>query len=602
MYSWLAGLLLGTLLLGVLARTVALLQRSRRAIKNPYIGALHQLLFGAVAVASATGILYGIEMGVRVGHISAAVSESIGHYWVAPLIFAVSLVLLVRLNRMLGTQMLVQIDQTLGSISTLQRQAEQDSLTELYNHAIFFRELDQATPPFAVLMIDLDGFKPYNDRNGHLAGDQALVEVARLIRSACRTEDVAARYGGDEFAMLVQGITPDDARRLAQRISDAIRTSPLLQGAVTASVGIAFSPPDVGKDVVAAADQAMGLAKQAGRSCVCWITAEGPQYWRPASPRTAAASPFSPLPSQAVPGANLEHLVLHGCLEILAHALQSPAAWAVVPDADGQPQIRPGVGMVPLACVLEDIDPQVCCCLNPEGGVRTFVCPRAQETRVVIPATERGGLLAALNLIPGPDALAACDPSTLVQMGDAVGHLLTQVREAVRISEVQHAYTNALAQTARIIAGRLPQRDRLQQVLDVLQKATGAELAEVFMWNPGVAKLEMVLPGSNVDTPLRDKLHFEPREGAVGRVFAQQRPFVTHVLDQESSYLRRRVPAAGYHTLISIPMVWQETCLGVYGLYARTERLVSQSELDMLILAGKLMGAALAAPPVSSGR
>jgi diguanylate cyclase (GGDEF)-like protein len=150
-------------------------------------------------------------------------------------------------------------------------QAERDALTGLRNHGAFQRELAgflsvSATRQVAVLMMDLDRFKGYNDRNGHPAGDELLVAVSRAIESCIRQGDRAYRYGGDEFAVILPDCPRQPAEEVARRIRASIEAIPDDSGPhVTISVGVACHPDDATqKDtLIETADQALFLAKGA---------------------------------------------------------------------------------------------------------------------------------------------------------------------------------------------------------------------------------------------------------------------------------------------------------------------------------------------------
>ncbi|MGH2427740.1 MAG: GAF domain-containing protein [Candidatus Limnocylindria bacterium] len=163
------------------------------------------------------------------------------------------------------------------------QQAETDALTGLGNHGAFQRDLaevlkgaeastEQAEQRVALLMMDLDRFKAYNDRHGHPAGDALLHAAGTAIYGATRSDDRVYRYGGDEFVLILPGASVAEAARAGQRIRHAVRR--LTTGnatPVTITVGVAGYPGDVAADraeLVAAADTALYFGKQAGEDRV----------------------------------------------------------------------------------------------------------------------------------------------------------------------------------------------------------------------------------------------------------------------------------------------------------------------------------------------
>ncbi len=159
-------------------------------------------------------------------------------------------------------------------------QAHRDNLTGLANRALLLEHLSRAfarsrrrsRPSFAVMLLDLDRFKVINDSLGHLVGDRLLMEVAHRLQSCLREVDTAARIGGDEFAVLVDGIDElRDATRLAERIQKRLAEPFDMDGKevfTSASIGIAMmsSHAERAEELLRDADVAMYRAKEAGRA------------------------------------------------------------------------------------------------------------------------------------------------------------------------------------------------------------------------------------------------------------------------------------------------------------------------------------------------
>jgi len=162
----------------------------------------------------------------------------------------------------------------------LREQAIRDVLTGLHNR----RYLDETLPrelsravrdgqPITLVMLDIDHFKQINDSHGHAHGDRVLSDMGQLLRGHSRQSDIACRYGGEEFVMVLVNATAEEARQRAEdwrhRLSQAVFEAGEQQFSVTVSAGIAqWLPGEQAAELFARADTALYRAKHAGRNCV----------------------------------------------------------------------------------------------------------------------------------------------------------------------------------------------------------------------------------------------------------------------------------------------------------------------------------------------
>jgi diguanylate cyclase (GGDEF)-like protein len=170
----------------------------------------------------------------------------------------------------------------------LQKMAVTDGLTLLFNSRHFYSQLELEVDrsvrykhPLALLLIDIDRFKDFNDSFGHLEGDKVLVRFSQILKSCLRANDSAYRYGGEEFTVILPETGAEEARTVAQRIRAALEAEhftppPGETVSKTISIGVTeYFPMEDMTAFIRRADEAMYLSKQNGRNRVSMLTAPG---------------------------------------------------------------------------------------------------------------------------------------------------------------------------------------------------------------------------------------------------------------------------------------------------------------------------------------
>ena len=162
----------------------------------------------------------------------------------------------------------------------IQRQATTDGLTGLANHKTFYEILERELWRYrryggqiSLIMVDVDNLKKINDAYGHRVGDKVIKEISKKIKACIRQIDTAARYGGDEFAVILPNTSLDEAIVVAERMVDVVSNSPIIwkkeQIALSISVGLGQYDSDISpEDITSRSDEALYTAKQAGKNTV----------------------------------------------------------------------------------------------------------------------------------------------------------------------------------------------------------------------------------------------------------------------------------------------------------------------------------------------
>ncbi len=254
----------------------------------------------AVPLRGGDGVLINLSFGYNVH--DAVREHALSATDFAPTDLAIELLYLAEAKDAVMAE-LEKINQRLrGARQQAEAQALTDALTGLGNRRALERALCDsiaAGRPFGLVQIDLDYFKSVNDTLGHAAGDHVLTEVAQALRDAVRGRDLVARVGGDEFVILMDGLTDFQAiRRIATGLLSRLAGPPILfEGQpcrISASMGAILRPG--GKEgqsaeaLLAAADQALYHSKRAGRSRLGMIDAAGRiEIMSPAQPVQSAA-------------------------------------------------------------------------------------------------------------------------------------------------------------------------------------------------------------------------------------------------------------------------------------------------------------------------
>ena len=318
------------------ASTTGTVEPGRHGVILP--ATLLGVLLAAIVEARLTGAPAGTGSCLRVGVLFAAASLIVRGGLLED-----------RLRELLGRERaalaaLAARETELARLNTqLVEDSRRDPLTGMRNRRALADDLltldaarRQGGGPYALALCDVDHFKAYNDRLGHLAGDQALREVAAIVRGALRRGDVAYRFGGEELLLVLHGVSPADAMEAVDRVRMAVERAAVphpegVAGILTVSIGVAAGDAEAGT-LLARADAALYDAKRSGRNRT--VAAAGGDSGQPGPARHHAAAQ-EPVPRHLRSILAVSRAAASGrgpmpVLEALAETIRSELAFHVV--------------------------------------------------------------------------------------------------------------------------------------------------------------------------------------------------------------------------------------------------------------------------------
>ena len=259
-------------------------------LRNPRAFGTARLLLSVLAIDTFRNVVENAYFGVYFGSLYGFFPAALGSVLGAPhLVIIPKLLNIVAGAVVLGLLLLRWLPAFSHDVAILQDFADTDPLTKLLNRRSFlvfardtmehFRRYRRS---FGILMIDIDHFKVVNDVHGHGAGDVVIQGIASVIGLAVRPTDKVARFGGEEFVVLLREVSVEEMMIVAERIRTAVGSSPIRTNEfdliVTVSVGctmVGYADAQV-EDVIDRADRALYLAKASGRNRVVPLARPGP--------------------------------------------------------------------------------------------------------------------------------------------------------------------------------------------------------------------------------------------------------------------------------------------------------------------------------------
>ncbi len=499
-------------------------------------------------------------------------------------------------------------DQLAGINVELAESSRRDPLTKLLNRASWAESM--ATEhlrytrygcPYSVIMVDLDHFKAFNDSRGHQAGDECLRQVARALESACRQGDRVGRYGGEEFVILTPETPIEAAIGLAERIRKNVWSLAIAHPAsptanrVTASLGAAASSPGDWEEVVKRADEALYVAKRAGRNMVY-----GDVRTLPVSAQNRVRIPM--VPADTCPGAQphdaISVLVVDDepANRTLCRACLARAGYRVFEAEDGQAALAAVRQHRPDVILMDVMMPQVD---GLECTRRLKDDPDTRDIPIIIVSALAGGRDIAAGLEAGADEYLTKPIRTteLTLRVKTMAALYRERADLLRSYEVRGEHVRVLTRLVEFCR-ELGASQKLDDVLD----HTIAAVAEVVR----ARRIAIMLPDAcgrrlrirrslGIEDELAQAVEVVVGESIAGRVFASGQPAVLNA----ATHMAGAAPSRDAEFFIGFPLLSAPLMMGgeVVGVLNVGDRVGKQPfephEIEFVEMIGKVAATAM---------